>query len=112
IIVGVFLIIAVLIALLIALNISRPLKNLTKEMRKVETGDLTVRVTAKSKDEVGMLTRSFNMMIENLSGLIQRVQDSTGSLLNSGRMMLDESSNVQRASKEIGTAVNEIAAGA
>jgi signal transduction histidine kinase len=44
-----------------------PIKKLTETMRKAEEGDLTVRVTVKSRDEIGSLAENLNIMIEKLN---------------------------------------------
>jgi signal transduction histidine kinase len=43
-----------------------PLNRIIAKMAKVEEGDLSVRITDVSKDEIGRLTNSFNSMIERL----------------------------------------------
>ena len=44
-----------------------PITKLIGAMKRVEEGDLNVRVNPKSKDEIGSLARSLNTMIEKLS---------------------------------------------
>jgi two-component system sensor histidine kinase YesM len=41
-----------------------------KQMKKVESGNLDVRVNIKSKDEVGKLASGFNQMVERLKTFI------------------------------------------
>ncbi len=43
-----------------------PLNGMIKNMAKVEEGDLSVRIVHAPKDEMGLLTNSFNSMIERL----------------------------------------------
>jgi methyl-accepting chemotaxis protein len=43
-----------------------PLNGMIKKMAKVEEGDLSVRIVHAPKDEIGLLTNSFNSMIERL----------------------------------------------
>ncbi len=47
--------------------INQPLSKLKEEMKKVRTGDLKVRVEPKKNDKIGELTRSFNLMVEDLN---------------------------------------------
>ena len=43
-----------------------PLNGMINKMAKVEEGDLSVRIVHAPKDEIGLLTNSFNSMIERL----------------------------------------------
>ncbi len=63
--------VAVLVATLFALGMTRPLKALDAAVKRVRTGDLTVKVPVTSKDEIGNLAQSFNEMTD---GLRQRDQ--------------------------------------
>lgn len=53
--------------------IHRPLARLVQAFRKVEQGDLSVRLSLKRNDEFGYLYRQFNEMAVNLDTLIQQV---------------------------------------
>ncbi len=61
---------AVIIALIITFFISRritsPIQALTNSARRLGKGDFSQRVTIKSKDEVGELAQTFNLMAGNL----------------------------------------------
>ena len=46
--------------------VKRPIQKLAGKMAQVEGGDLDVRLIPKSHDEIGVLMRSFNSMVENL----------------------------------------------
>lgn len=58
-------------SLYVSHSISRPLQQLQSFMHKAESGDLTVRLTSRRQDEIGMLTRSFNRMIVQLRKLLK-----------------------------------------
>ncbi|QDY85812.1 sensor histidine kinase [Paenibacillus polymyxa] len=51
-------------------SIARPIFRLMSYMRKAETGDLTVRQWSERGDEIGMLGRSFNRMLEQIRRLM------------------------------------------
>jgi two-component system, sensor histidine kinase YesM len=53
--------------------IARPIIRLAKEMGHAGMGDMEVRFEAKGNDEIGMLGRSFNSMMEQISELMERV---------------------------------------
>ncbi|HEX3011271.1 MAG TPA: ATP-binding protein, partial [Syntrophomonadaceae bacterium] len=64
---------AVLISLGIADRISRPLKDMTEAVKDIARGNLKRRITYNSKDELGILAKSFNDMAENLDNNIKEI---------------------------------------
>ncbi|MDR0557700.1 MAG: HAMP domain-containing protein [Treponema sp.] len=67
---AIFFLPAVLITLIIAISftktITKPIVDLTEATRKVANGDFSISITAKKKDEFGILIRSFNTMVRDL----------------------------------------------
>ncbi len=51
----------------------KPLRQLVKSFRKVESGDLQVSITHDSNNEFGYLYKRFNDMVKNLNTLIDQV---------------------------------------
>ncbi|CAH1190886.1 hypothetical protein PAECIP111892_00391 [Paenibacillus auburnensis] len=54
----------------LAYSISRPIGQLASFMSKAQSGDLTIRYWGKRSDEIGMLGRSFNTMLAQISRLL------------------------------------------
>jgi two-component system sensor histidine kinase YesM len=75
--VWVFTIVAVFIMLVYSFStyqfMHKPLKELVKSFRKVESGDLRVAIHHDSNDEFGYLYKRFNDMVRNLNMLIDQV---------------------------------------
>lgn len=69
------LVVGSLCILIAARYIVRPLRVLTEATRKVAAGNFDVSIRAKSKDEVGQLTSSFNEMASQLAALDQMRAD-------------------------------------
>ncbi len=102
-------IIASLIGLLLSKRIVLPIKNLTKLMKKVEQGDLTVQAEITSSDEIGYLSRNFNRMIEHIKNLTGKVYESSSTINVSSEEL---SSSVEKISVQthfVNKHVNEIA---
>jgi signal transduction histidine kinase len=59
--------VALLLGLILARSLTRPLQQLTEATRKVAGGDLDVKVDIRSKDELGDLAQSFNLMNQRLA---------------------------------------------
>ncbi|HTY38860.1 MAG TPA: methyl-accepting chemotaxis protein [Bacteroidota bacterium] len=78
--------------------VTRPIDNLVVVAQRVAGGDLTVSAEKHSRDEIGELIDSFNVMVEGL-------RKTVGQLLES-------SSAVASASAEISSSTEEMAAGA
>ena len=64
---------AIVVSSLLSANIVRPLENLTAEMEQVKVGALVSHASYDSKDEIGILTKAFNQMVERLNGLIEQL---------------------------------------
>jgi signal transduction histidine kinase/CheY-like chemotaxis protein/HPt (histidine-containing phosphotransfer) domain-containing protein len=63
------------LTLLIARSITSPLGDLVAACRRTASGDLSVRVTAGGRDELGELASAFNTMAEELAQLLAREKD-------------------------------------
>ncbi|HUI65412.1 MAG TPA: methyl-accepting chemotaxis protein [Bacteroidota bacterium] len=95
---GFVVLVALSLGFFIAIAISKPLRDLVERAVAVASGDLTVRVPQRSKDEVGRLASSFQMMVDSLRQTIGRVDEA--------------SSAVASATTEISSSTEEMAAGA
>ncbi|HEX6201971.1 MAG TPA: methyl-accepting chemotaxis protein [Thermoanaerobaculia bacterium] len=67
--------VAVLFALLFTSRIVQPLRQLVAVARRVGKGDLSLVARVRSRDEIGLLARTFNDSIVNLRGLVQTVEE-------------------------------------
>ncbi len=63
-------IVSVGLGILIASAISRPIKNLVKAAEKLSAGDTGVKITVTGKDEVGLLAKAFQSMIDSIGRMI------------------------------------------
>ncbi len=88
-----FLILFLVISMLAKL-FTRPIKNLCNALAGIEKGDLTRAVESHSLDEIGILERSFNAMLSNLTSVIRNIDDN-------GRQMAQSAYQVATISHEI-----------
>ncbi len=63
---GIVSLLSILFGLMISSLITKPIKRLTDGTSKISEGDLSIRITNKSNDEIGRLTKSFNNMVEQI----------------------------------------------
>lgn len=71
--VGVIASLALIITIYVTKGITNPLRKLVHTMRLVEHGDLSVRFKVRTRDEVGLLGKSFNRMIKKIDTLVNTV---------------------------------------
>jgi two-component system sensor histidine kinase YesM len=72
---GLFALLAIVVGLLIANWVTNPIKRLIRDMRKVQQGDLKVRTDVHSSDEIGLMSKQFNKMLQEIEHLMQRVEE-------------------------------------
>lgn len=68
-----FLIVALSISIFLSFRLTNPIKRLESLMKKVEKGDFNIRVEVESTDEIGKLSRSFNLMIAKIKDLMAQI---------------------------------------
>jgi two-component system, sensor histidine kinase YesM len=61
-----------LISAFMSARISRPIKRLERSMRRVEQGDFDLHVPVGGEDEVGRLSRQFNVMVGRIGELVEQ----------------------------------------
>ena len=69
------LLVTTLVALLITEQLLRPIKRLLAAVKRMRAGDLTARVEAHSRDELGILSSTFNSMSESIQRTMKIVEE-------------------------------------
>jgi signal transduction histidine kinase len=67
--------VSLVVARLMAKGMTQPLRDMASAARRMETGDYSVRVQTRSRDEVGRLAAAFNRMSGELDDLEQSRRD-------------------------------------
>ena len=68
---GIFLILILLTGYIYISNMTRPITRIIGQMKKVEDGDMSVRVDTKIHNEIGELGESFNHMVKQVDELME-----------------------------------------
>ena len=104
---GVFL--ALVLGITITVSITSPMAKLTDMAKKMADGDLSVdKVAVKSKDEIGLLSNSFNQMLENTNEVLSQVNNSV-EMVSSGSMQVSQSSqSLSQGASEQASSLEEI----
>jgi two-component system sensor histidine kinase ChiS len=82
------------LGIVVARKIAKPITGLANAAEKIKRGDLTVQVPVESKDEVGLLTESFNTMARELRKSYEELQKAYEELKEIDRLKSNIISNV------------------
>ncbi len=106
------LIVALIIAVIIASKIVKPITQLVSLMKKVEEGNFTVESQYNSKNELGVLSTSFNVMTKNVKALIGNIVKVSDGIHVKVDNIKSISKNSTVAAQQVSQAIEEIAIGA
>ncbi|GHU36551.1 PAS domain-containing sensor histidine kinase [Clostridia bacterium] len=67
------LVVAVILSFFLASAITAPIQNITNGAKKLSEGDFQKKLNVSSRDEIGTLTETFNLMAENLQNTLEDV---------------------------------------
>lgn len=116
--VGVLLVAVFIISVFFAkFCITRPAKIATKELQNIihdiedNNGNLTVRVTQKSKDEIGQLVAGINKFIEVLDGIISEIQNDTADVKKSVNVVYGQIGTADSNIMDVSATMQQLAAG-
>lgn len=68
---GVGMFLTLLLSIMLSVSITNPLKALKEGALKLSTGDFSTQVIVRTKDEIGVLAKTFNQMAKDLSAAIE-----------------------------------------
>lgn len=104
-------VIALLLGTLMSRRMSGTIKYILRQLHKVSKGDLTVHLTAKTKDEFGMLCAGVNETVEHVKGLIIHVNEVSAQLNQAAAHVSETSSTFMETSNDIQNVVAELEVG-
>lgn len=103
---------AVLMYMAINNRIAKPLMVLAKETQKVAQGHLNIeKINYGFNNEIGILTKSFNQMVENVRNLIAKVKNNAESVSAAAQQLSASTEQSNSAISEISQAAEQLAAG-
>ncbi|MBO6133293.1 MAG: methyl-accepting chemotaxis protein [Lachnospiraceae bacterium] len=111
-------IIIVLLVLFVTMRMLKPIGVITKEVGTIidsikrQQGDLSLRVTIKSEDEIGRLGEGINMLMEQLESIMPDIKVSAQDLNMQSDGLVDITSQITTTIDGISRAISEIATGA
>lgn len=108
----IFIITALVLSAIISLSISQPLKKLVYLIQQAKDGNLSVRISDKSRDQIGEVVTNFNNMVDNIRTLILKVKVSSEQVMDSSSKLAVSSDQSYTASEQIAVTIQQIAEGA
>ena len=99
-------------AWLISRSITRPISSMVERLKDIAQGegDLTRRVEADSKDELGELGKWFNTFIEKVHGIVSDVASSSGSVASAATQIAASAEEMQAGLREQTNQAEQVAA--
>jgi methyl-accepting chemotaxis protein len=92
--------------------ITAPLERLTEAARRLGSGDLTVVPEMPTSDEIGALAASFRQMAASLAQAIERMRETSGTLIGSADRLSTSATNLSGLARGTLAQMEEIAQGA
>ncbi|MEO0283606.1 MAG: ATP-binding protein [candidate division WOR-3 bacterium] len=63
-----------IISLILSRNFTLPLRDLTRAFKRISSGDTDIRIFSERKDELGELTKNFNLMAVNIKKSLDEIE--------------------------------------
>lgn len=107
-----YVILGSIIAFFIARSISKPINLVSQTLQHMSTGDLTIeKITAKNRDEIGLMVRYLNQMVEDLRNLVIRVNNASIEVASQSQELSASSQESSAASQIIAKIAQQSASG-
>jgi len=103
--------IVALLALVLAKNITNPLVELMKLMKRAEEGDMSLDIKVTGKDEIGKIQESFKNMILAQRDMIVKIKESVENVLTQAESLTAVSEEMASSSQEVAKTMQQVAEG-
>jgi methyl-accepting chemotaxis protein len=103
---------AIVSAIFTSRVITKPIKVVMERMRSMASGDLSQQpIRTNSQDEVGQLVDSTNQMSEKVRGLLQQINDVSGTVSAQSEELTQSAIEVREGSNQVAMTMQEMAIG-
>jgi methyl-accepting chemotaxis protein len=106
------LLVASLLGILLSRGISSGINKVKNALKSMASGDLTVKVDIKSKDEVGEMAQSYNEMQNHMSTLIAQFKQSAVQLNAASDQLATAAKQSSESTQQVATSAQQMAKGA
>ena len=109
---GAIMLVVILITYFVAKSISKPITGLMVLMEKASKGDLSVKSSYQSNNELGKLSESFNRMMTGMSSFIREIQQTAAQVSGTSDMLASTTEDTAKSIEEVAKTISEVANGA
>jgi len=106
-------VVSFLFSLVVSVGITRsitvPVAPLVSAARQIAEGDLSVRLTHASHDEIGLLSASFRDMTENLRTMINKVTDTSQQVASAANQLHTTAERIATGAEEVAAQTSTVA---
>ena len=99
---------AILNARLLSLTFTFPIKTMLTELEKITKGDLTQLMRTETRNELSMLTISFNQLIESIRYLVEEIQNAGAMIISSSFQVLNIAKQLKKDAATQAVSVSEV----
>ncbi|WP_378954144.1 methyl-accepting chemotaxis protein [Pelosinus sp. sgz500959] len=103
-------VIATVLGIYIARKISQPVKEMVDVASKIASGDLNVEVNVTTRDEIGKLAQTFNMMTDNINRSMSSISEAAEQVAAGAQQIASSGEVLSQGSTEQASAIEEITA--
>jgi methyl-accepting chemotaxis protein len=101
---------AMILGILVTISITRPLSLAVQMIQNLGKGDFSRRLEIDQRDEIGLMAKALNLVVENLQGQIKEIRDAANVLASSSSEISASVTQVTSGAQETATAVTETTA--
>lgn len=109
-VIGVGMTLAIILGLVVANLMSKPLNKLVQVADKIADGDLDVTIDIVSKDEIGMLAKSFSKMADNLNEVMSNINSAAEQVATGSKQISDSSIDLAGGTTEQASSIQQLTA--
>lgn len=109
----IILLVSISIVFFFASYLAKPIQVLSTFVNRIGNGDLTmVRLDINSKDEIGTLAKSFELMVNNLRNLLRQISQTAEQLAASSQELTANSEQSAQCSGQVASLIIDVATAA
>lgn len=102
--------IAVGVSFVITNGIIKPINKLASSANKMAEGDLDVEIDESSKDEIGVLAKSFSKMAANINEILTNINSSSEQVAAGSKQVSDSSMALSQGATEQASSIEQLTA--
>ncbi len=108
-------VISVLMALVIAIILTKvivtPIADMSKIAQKIADGDLTKKIDLERNDEIGVMAKAFNSMINKLKNMVKDINDESEKVVEASTHLKVSADETGKTAEEIAQSMLQVAEG-